>query len=60
MDDAEVTDLFGKRAMQNGLLEWTPDQCADLAQAFIAGYFYGQNPILRERLRSGTEDSEGG
>lgn len=53
MDEAEAADLFGKWAAKEGLLaEVTEGECADLARAFIAGWFYGQNPVLRESLRS--------
>ncbi len=54
MEDAEVAGLFGKWAAKQGLLSRvTEDQCAGLAQAFIAGFFYGQNPVLRGELTGG-------
>lgn len=65
LDDTEAADLFGKWVAMEGLLgRITQDQCADLARAFLAGWFYAQNPLLRESLRSsprphpGHEDSE--
>lgn len=50
---AEAAELFGKWLAKQGWLErLTEDQAADLARAFIAGWLYGQNPILRDDLRS--------
>jgi hypothetical protein len=41
---AEAADLFAKWAAKEGLLaRVTEDQCAGLARAFIAGWFYGQH-----------------
>lgn len=61
MDEAEAADLFGKWVAKEGLLgDIDAGQCADLARAFIAGWFYGQNPILRESLRSAPGDTQGG
>jgi hypothetical protein len=52
-DDAEAAELFGRWAAAQDLLgRVTEDQCAGLAQAFMAGFFYGQNPILRKVLRA--------
>jgi len=60
MDDTKAAELFGEWAAKEGLLgRITEDQCADLARAFIAGWFYGQNPILRESLRTGPPRSGG-
>lgn len=59
-ESGEVSELFAKWAGQEGLLaQATEEQVAKLARAFIAGFVYGQNPILRDKALTFAEDVPG-